>query len=209
VTRIPSPIRGIPRNLGDHLVRTCGVSRASDEALLAGIAAGDPAAARALVRRHQQRVFGLALAILGDHHAAEDTAQETFVRVWRRADSFDPRRASAVTWLLAITRNAAIDARRVRIASPVDPQDLLFAQLATGTDPQDRALFGADVERVRDALVDLPRPQRDALLLAAYLGLTANEVADAQQVPLGTAKTRIRDGLRKLRAQLYDEERTT
>ena len=181
----------------------------SEEALLAGIALGDAAAARALVRRHQQRVFGLAVAILGDHHAAEDAAQEAFVRAWRRADSFDPRRASVLTWLLAITRNTAIDARRVHVAAPIDPQDLSVIQVLAGAGPEDRALFGGEVERVRAALVDLPGPQRDALLLATYFGLTANEVAETQHVPLGTAKTRIRDGLRKLRSRLHDTEAAT
>jgi len=185
------------------------MGQSSDEALLAGIALGDAAAARDLVRRHQQRVFGLAVAILGDHHAAEDAAQEAFVRAWRRAESFDPRRGSVVTWLLAITRNTAIDALRVRRALPLDPQDLLFSRFASGLGPEDRALAGSDVDRIWMALLDLPAIQRDALLLTAYFGMTASEVAAARAIPLGTAKTRIRDGLRKLRDRLHDEETMT
>src|SRR5690349_2083588 len=86
---------------------------ASDEALVAGLALGDADAALAFVRRFQRRVYGCALAIVGDRGRAEDVAQEAFVRAWKHAAIFDPRRASVATWLLTITRNLAIDAVRV------------------------------------------------------------------------------------------------
>src|SRR3990170_3632553 len=97
----------------------------SDESLLAGMGSGDPDAATAFVRRFQRRVFGLALAILGDRAAAEDAAQETFARAWRHADAYDPRRGAVATWLLTIARNVAIDHARVRRSDPVDPGALL------------------------------------------------------------------------------------
>ena len=81
----------------------------SDEALVAGFAAGDTDAATAFVRRYQARVFGLAVTMVGDPTVAEEIAQEAFTRAWRRADSYDARRGRVVTWLLAITRNLAID----------------------------------------------------------------------------------------------------
>lgn len=179
---------------------------ASDDALLAGIATGDEDAARAFVRRYQQRIFGLAVGILADRHAAEDVAQEAFVRIWRHAGSFDPRRGSVASWVLTITRHAAIDALRMRRVTPTDADVLLAAiGAAPGPGPDEAAVGAAEVARVRTALAALPVDQRHAVLLAAFLGWTAAEVAEHGQVPLGTAKTRIRTGLRKLRAGLADE----
>jgi RNA polymerase sigma-70 factor (ECF subfamily) len=178
----------------------------TDESLLAGVAAGDADAATALVRRYQRRVYGLAKAVLGDAGAAEDVAQEAFVRMWRHAEAFDPRRASAATWLLTITRNLAIDALRMRRADPVDPASLValaVPDLARG--PEEAAADADDVRRVRDALRDLPDEQRVALVRAAYYGQTAREIGEAENVPLGTAKTRIRTALIKVRAALATE----
>ena len=86
----------------------------SDDALVAGLAAGDSDAASAFVRRFQRRVFGLARTIVPDNRAAEDVAQEAFLRAWRHAAAYDPDAGSVVGWLLTITRNLAIDAVRVR-----------------------------------------------------------------------------------------------
>src|ERR671935_2798473 len=94
----------------------------SDEALLAGMGAGDPAAAAAFVRRFQARVYGLALTVLGDRGLADDVAQETFVRAWRHAETYDARRGRVPTWLLTIARNLAIDRSRMRSPLPIDPE---------------------------------------------------------------------------------------
>src|ERR1700674_3833079 len=94
---------------------------AADDALLAGYANGDPDASVAFVRRHQRRVFGLALSIVSDASLAEDVAQEAFTRAWRHATTYDTRRGSVPAWLLTITRNLAIDAIRLRRARPIDP----------------------------------------------------------------------------------------
>src|SRR5713101_47292 len=97
----------------------------SDDALIAGLATGDQDAASAFVRRFERRVFGLARTIVSDDRTAEDIAQEAFVRAWRHAGAFDPRRGSVVGWLLAITRNLAIDSVRVRRPAAFDPIALL------------------------------------------------------------------------------------
>ena len=97
----------------------------SDDALIAGLATGDQDAASAFVRRFQRRVFGLARTIVSDDRAAEDIAQEAFVRAWRHAGAFDPRRGTVVSWLLAITRNLAIDSIRVKRPLAFDPVALL------------------------------------------------------------------------------------
>jgi RNA polymerase sigma factor (sigma-70 family) len=169
----------------------------SDEALLAGMASGDADAATTFVRRHQARVYGLAVTVVGAAAVAEEVAQEAFVRAWRHAESFDPRRGSAVTWLLAITRNLAIDVLRVRRDLPVDPEGM--ARLMVAGDSVDRQ---ADSDRIVTALRTIPHEQAVAVLLAVHFGFTAQEVSEHQHVPLGTAKTRIRTGLIRLRAEL-------
>lgn len=179
------------------------VSELSDEALLAGMAVGDEAAAIAFVRRYQRRVYGLAVSMLGDPGAAEDVAQEALVRVWRHAQVFDARRASAATWVLAITRNLAIDAMRVRRSTPLDPARFLtLGAVSQDASPEEAAEALDHAPEIRQALAELPPEQRRALVLAVVYGLTAADVSERESIPLGTAKTRIRAGLQKLRRTL-------
>jgi len=171
----------------------------TDEGLLAGMAAGDNEAAAAFVRRYQARVYGLALTIVGISAVAEEVAQEAFVRAWRFAGGYDPRRGPVLSWLLTIARNAAIDVVRLSREYPYQPETLtkLLTAADRGEDgPADRF---ADADRLRAALRALPRDQAAAVLLATFCGLTAMEIADREGIPLGTAKTRIRLGLARLR----------
>jgi RNA polymerase sigma factor (sigma-70 family) len=175
----------------------------SDEALLAGLAAGDREAATEFVRRFQRRVYGLALTIVDDSGTAEDVAQETFVRAWRHAATYDARRGRVLTWLLAIARNVAIDITRPRRAEPLDPE-VLTARLHREQSrdvPEEQSQL-AERERLRQALDALPVEQRRAVLLAAFVGRTAREIGVLEGVPLGTAKTRIRTGMIRLREVL-------
>jgi RNA polymerase sigma factor (sigma-70 family) len=143
----------------------------SDEALLAGLAAGETGAAAAFVRRYQARVYGLVITIVRDPGTAEDVAQETFVRAWRNAGTYDPRRGRVATWLLTIARNAAIDAMRVRRPEPLDPE-IVAARLQPAGGAVDEP--APPDERVRDALAELPEPQRRALFLAAFAAIPVN-----------------------------------
>jgi RNA polymerase sigma-70 factor (ECF subfamily) len=146
------------------------------------------------------------VTIVVDRAAAEDVAQEALLRAWRHAGAYDPRRGSVVTWLLTITRNAAIDALRVRRPVATAPEDLVeMSSVAGERDPSDTAIAHADVGPLRDALRALPEEQCRAVLLAGVYGLTAQEIADREGIPLGTAKTRIRTGLRRLRVALVDQ----
>ena len=173
----------------------------SDEGLLAGIAVGEQAATVAFVRRYQKRVFGLAYSMVGDSGVAEDVAQEAMVRVWRHAPVFDPRRGSVASWVLTITRNLAIDALRLRRAVPTDPDDFAAAaMLSDEHNPEDAAHRGDVRSTVRAALSTLPTEQRRAVVLAAVYGRTALEISESEGIPLGTAKTRIRTALIRLRA---------
>ena len=179
----------------------------SDETLVAGLAAGDRDAASAFVQRFQRRVFGLARTIVYDDRAAEDIAQEAFVRAWKHAASYDPRRGSVVGWLLTITRNLAIDAVRVRVPIAIDPAALLGYDAASAErSPGDHAELADDRDRLRVALAGLPEEQSRAVVLAGLLGYTAREVGEIEDIPLGTAKTRIRTALLRLRAALVSED---
>lgn len=183
------------------------LGRVPDEALLTGLTTGDPELAVAFVRRFQRTVFGVALAVLGDPQLAEDVAQQTFERAWRHAQVYDPRRGSVRSWLTAIAHNLAIDAVRARRASPVDPEDLAALLGIVTETPERRALADDSAERVRRAVAELPREQARALVMAGIYGMTAREVADAEDIPLGTAKTRIRTGTLKVQALLEAAEK--
>ncbi|HEV3354659.1 MAG TPA: sigma-70 family RNA polymerase sigma factor [Acidimicrobiales bacterium] len=180
----------------------------SDESLLAGLGAGDRRAATAFVRRFERRVYGLALTVVGDPALAEDVAQEALTRAWRHAQAYDPRRGAVATWLLAITRNLAIDAIRMRRSDPRSPgdlADLLGAGDGSEGGPAEAAVASDEGTAVRAALQALPAEQRRALVLSAFHGRTAREIAELERIPLGTAKTRIRAGLMRLRGAMAAE----
>lgn len=178
----------------------------SDDALLAGLATGDPDAVAAFIRRFQRRVYGLALAIIGDPGLAEDIAQEAFARAWRHASTYDSRRGPVAAWLLAITRNLAIDTLRPRRAEPTDPESIIRMQLvAPGLEPSEQAAQADAAARLRSEIARLPADQRRSLVLAAFYGRSAREISESEGVPLGTAKTRIRTAMLKLRAAMQPE----
>jgi RNA polymerase sigma factor (sigma-70 family) len=170
----------------------------SDESLIASMASGDTDAMATFVRRFQARVYGLALGVVDDAGLAEEVAQDAFMRAWRHATSYDPRRGQVVTWLLTITRNLAVDAIRLRRDHPVDPERLALVLAAKITDEPEYE----GTEQLRAGLRALPADQARPVVLAVVYGLTAREIADKEEIPLGTAKTRIRRGLARLRQVL-------
>jgi RNA polymerase sigma factor (sigma-70 family) len=185
------------RGLGDATL----LDRLGDAALLARLADDDEPAAAVFVRRYQDRVYGTAMAITRDPALAQDVSQEVFVRAWRAAGTYDGRRASVLTWLLTITRNAAIDAVRAHRATPTDGARLEEMITATTRAPssEDEALRHAESATALASLRTLPREQARAVVLAVVGGCTALEVSRHEGIPLGTAKTRIRTGLRRVR----------
>jgi RNA polymerase sigma-70 factor (ECF subfamily) len=173
----------------------------SDEALVAGMAERSDAATVAFVRRYQRRVYGLARVIVNDPGTAEEIAQEALVKAWRHASTFDSRRATVERWVLTITRNVAIDTLRRRRATPRDPTEFLDLAAASSDTPfEERVEHGDTRATIQAALLKLPEEQRRAVVLATLHGRTAAEIADVEGIPLGTSKTRIRNGLMKLRA---------
>ncbi|WP_086722277.1 RNA polymerase sigma factor [Streptomyces carpinensis] len=183
------------------------VGRLPDEALLSGLALGDPELAVSFVRRFQHRVFGVAIAVTGDPQLAEDIAQQTFERAWRHAQIYDSRRGSVTTWLTTIAHNLAIDAVRSRRPEPVAPEDLDAMLGVVSETPEQHALADEASTRLRAAVAELPREQGRALVMAGIYGMTAQQIAERERIPLGTAKTRVRAAMGKLRNTLESDRR--
>ena len=172
--------------------------------LVRRLAASDLHAAGELYDRYASVVLGLARRILRNDQDAEDVVQEVFSQAWRTAVTFEARRGSVGAWLVMMARSRAIDRLRSRAVRPdqmitQDPD--LMPSLTPG--PSDELLRNERAEHVRDALLALPGPQRTALELAYFEGLSQSEIAHRLAEPLGTVKTRIRSALQTLRARLH------
>ncbi len=184
---------------------------APDEELIQRIVRRDPEAVRALYARHGRMVYGIAAAIVGQGSEAEEVTQDVFLRAWEKAASYQPDKARVATWLARIARNRAIDVlrrARSRTGRVQDAGDLLdLMPDPTAADPLDSAEVSLSRRAIRAAVARLPEEQRRPLSLAFLGGLTHQEIAERLGQPLGTVKTRIRDGLHKLRDALGEERR--
>lgn len=189
-------------------VQTMGshADRLPDETLLAGLGAGDADLAVAFVRRFQRVVYGVALTVTRDPVTAEDVAQQAFEQAWRHAQVYDSRRGSVRAWLTTIAHNLAIDVLRARTSAPVDPAELPALLTAVTETPERLAVARDSAAGLRRALAQLPGTQARAVAMAGIYGMTARQIAVTEDIPLGTAKTRIRDGMLKLRAALLPED---
>jgi RNA polymerase sigma-70 factor (ECF subfamily) len=178
----------------------------ADADLVRRIRAGDRAAVDDLYDRFRRPAFALARRILGDDGLAEDVLQDVFLGVWRDPAAYDRSRGSFASWLLAIVHHKAVDAVRReesqrRRRARVEEEQELDAPIAA-RDVEDEAWSRVVAEQVRSALGELSDPQREALTLAYYGGYTQREVAALTGAPLGTVKTRMLAGMRRLREQL-------
>lgn len=168
--------------------------------LLRRVGTRDEEAFAELYRRTSPRLFGLCLRLMGDRDDAEETLQECFVAVWKRAPSFDPRLSGAFTWLVAVARNKAIDRLRQRPRHP-DAIELDWDALPDeAVGPADDAASDEDYRRLRACLDELESRQRHCVRDAFFGGFTYGELAERLKVPLGTMKSWIRRALRQLRA---------
>lgn len=178
-------------------------SLAADEDLVEAVARGREAALGVLYDRYHRQCYAFALRILGGEGDAEEAIQETFVRVWRNANSFDRTKAGVSSWVLSITRNLCIDElRRRRRRAPVVP-DFETAIERAGTDRTDlEAERNIMATQVRAALRELPGEQRSAIELVYFHGLSSQEVGTMLGVPAPTVRSRLRLGLLKLGSTL-------
>jgi RNA polymerase sigma-70 factor (ECF subfamily) len=165
----------------------------------------DPQTYRRAFEEHERGVHNAAMRILGDPAQAQDVVQDVFLRIWRRPAAFDARRGELGSYLRLMARSRALDLWREGQAAG-RASDRLKIVVATDAPrdeelPEASAAQGATREDVREALRTLPEAQREALVLAYWGGLTATQIAEREQVPLGTAKSRIRLGLARLRQE--------
>lgn len=176
----------------------------TDDVLIARIVARDRDAFSLLFDRYAGKALGFATRILGDQTLAEDVIQEAFWRVWQRAGSFDPARASLSTWLMGIVHHCAIDAlrrQRCRItAVEIEEADheLRLTQ-DESADVAECAWLRMAGEQVRKALAQLPAAQRIVIEMAFFAGFSRQEIAERLNEPLGTVHTRARLGMSKLK----------
>ena len=162
---------------------------------------GDREAFEALYCRHADAAYGIAWRVLRDADLAQDVVQEAFLGFWTSRERFDPARGSVRTWLLTIVHRRSVDAVRRSVSRPAVPLDLEDFQ-STAEDAQDAVLRRSEADRVRHAMAELPPEQRRALLLVYWYGHTQSEIAAITGVPIGTVKSRIFAGFKRLRAQL-------
>lgn len=172
-----------------------------DEELIQHIADGDHKAFLQVYDRFADQVYGLAMKMLGRKMKAEDVTQEAFIKLWEKAHTYDPQRGSLSTWLLTITRYTALDRIRREERSPdrgghdFDPEETFpFAAYSEAGD------LAARKDSLRFAVKDLPPEQARVIELAYFQGLSHSQIAEYEDIPLGTVKTRIRLGMDKLRS---------
>jgi RNA polymerase sigma-70 factor (ECF subfamily) len=181
-----------------------GAAEPSPQAVLADLlrlsGRGDEAAFAELYDATAARAFGMAMRVVRDPAQAEEVAQEAFLEIWRTAGRFDVNKGSAVSWILTIVHRKAVD--RVRSAEASSRRDTNYQQQTIDTEHDstaEAAQASMEARRVRQAMQSLTEVQREALELAYFKGYTHTEVAAMLDLPVGTAKTRIRDGLIRLR----------
>lgn len=158
----------------------------------------------ALYDAYARLAFGLAYRVLHDATEAEDILQESFLTVWRQASRLDPRLGSLRSLLLTIVHRRSIDVLRKRAgrSETIHPLDPLPS---SGADPLELASAAEERDQLRRAMSDLPRDQRQAIELTYFGGLTVSEMAEQQKIPLGTAKSRLRLALGRMRKTLTEE----
>lgn len=179
-------------------------SQASDEVLISLIVQGKKEAISVLYDRYARMIFSLAQAILRDRMLAEEVTQDTFLNAWRGAAGFRIEQGRVSTWLSAIARHRAIDELRRRHFPALNIDEPWWETRATNS-PTKGGEDDLMLMQVSNALADLPKEQKQAIYLAYFGGLTQEEIAQKLGEPLGTVKTRIRLGLKKVRDAVLKE----
>jgi RNA polymerase sigma-70 factor, ECF subfamily len=181
-----------------------GTKGKTDEALMSAVARGDERALATLYDRHAAVAYGIAVRVLRDPSLAEEALQEGFLALWRGAARYDSSRAAVGTWIVTLVHRRAVDLVRSHARRPVEQ---LTEEVETSSPGVEEIVSSRrDAARVRRAVVALPRPEREVIELAYFVGLTQREIAERLGTPLGTVKSRTFSGLTRLRL-LLDGER--
>lgn len=184
----------------DFRLRECATHMQDDE-LVRRVALGDRDAFAALYDRHSALVYGVARRMLGDGPAAEDVTQSVFLQVWSRPEAF--RGGNFAGWLVRVARNACLDLLRSSATRLREPE--LSEDVIADVETEEEVFANVRVEAVGAALAQLPTEQRSAIEIAYFEGLSYREVALRLGTPVGTVKSRIRLGLRRLWEALHEK----
>ena len=184
--------------------RATGQQGPDDRTLVARVAAGDGGALEALYERYGRSCYSLARRILVDEQLAQDAVQEVFLTVWRDASRFDAARGGFSSWLLSMTHHKAVDAvrREENLRKRRTSDDTLEVREDDSPAVDDAVWSLLRRQRVREVLKTLPEPQREALTLAYFGGYTQREISGITATPLGTVKTRMLAGMRRMAGSL-------
>ncbi|HCI72688.1 MAG: hypothetical protein CL662_09310 [Bacteroidetes bacterium] len=177
-----------------------------DKDLLKRIARKDPVALSLLYDQYNRLLFGLLLSILKKKTEAEDLLQDVFTNIWEKADQFDPERGTGYTWIVSLTRNKGIDRLRSKVykeqkkqSTSLDDEAVFHPLYSNENNPLEDTILSDRAERLKNALLQISEKQREVIQISYFDGLSQTEISDEYDIPLGTVKTRMRDGMIKLR----------
>ena len=183
-----------------------------DKDLLKRIAQKDPVALSLLYDQYNRLLFGLLISILKKKTEAEDLLQDVFTNIWEKADQYDPDRGTAYTWIVSLTRNKGIDRLRSKVykeqkkqSTSLDDESVYHPLYSSENDPLEDTILSDRAEMLRNALQQISEKQRQVIHISYFDGLSQSEISDEYDIPLGTVKTRMRDGMMKLREILSGE----
>tara|TARA_R110002096_G_scaffold329006_6_gene523094 strand:+ start:62498 stop:63115 length:618 start_codon:yes stop_codon:yes gene_type:complete len=183
-----------------------------DRDLMKRIASQDPVALSLLYDKYHKILFGLLLSVLKKKEEAEDLLQEVFTTIWQKADQFDTERGSAYTWIVSLTRNKGIDRLRSKVykeqkrqSTSLNDDDVFQPLYSDENSPLESTILSERASQLYTALQKLSEKQRTVIQVAYFDGLSQSEISDKLDLPLGTVKTRMRDGMLKLRELLGGE----
>lgn len=186
--------------------------KARDQELMRRIASKDPEALALLYDHYRRLLFGLLKSIVKKNEEAEDLLQEVFTAIWEKADQFDTQRGTAYTWIVSLTRNKGIDRLRSKVykeqrkqSTSLDDEHVYHPLFSKEHSPLENTIFSDRAVRVQKALEQLTEKQRMVIEQAYFNGYSQSEIAEEFELPLGTVKTRMRDGILKLRDLLKQE----
>lgn len=184
-----------------------------DKDLLRRIAQKDPVALSLLYDQYNRLLFGLLISILKKKTEAEDILQEVFSNIWEKADQFDPDRGTGYTWIVSLTRNKGIDRLRSKVykeqkkqSTSLDDDDVYHPLYSSENNPLEDTILSDRADMVRKALQQISEKQRKVIEISYFSGLSQSEISEEYDIPLGTVKTRMRDGMMKLRDILSGAE---